>query len=588
MIDRIVIATYSTTLSLLFGVIFSAQVLGFLGLYTPLSSLLLSLLAAGVMAAAYLRYDRGWLRQAFPVPAATPDDRLLRRVIVLLSLLVVGLFFGWRMLAWPYSRLGRSLAGDAVQYHFPKAVELVRTGSFWDLSIPYGQYPIGYESLVAQTIPFAGGVYWTGLVHFVILLFFTLTFYLLLRRYTALPAALCLGAATALLLIPPLYSEVLLIGKNDLLLAAALLAAALHGPFVLRRDASPRIHVYGLAAATLIGLSTKANAAPPLIFIWLLVLFCWWRAGRAGDWRDYLRPVDFVLALLLMFPCGLWVVRNYVVMGSLTSPEISSLFVGSIAYNLTNPQLYTSGMESLTLIGVTLLVAAFVAVILLWRPVHPSPAALLVVWWLTFFITPMGAFHTTFRTVVHVEWRYTLYTLVYMLVLLLVLASPLLLRAYVLLAVAPRRQAGGVALLAAAVLFAAAALNPAQMLGLDPANERVLREPSAQPVGQGGYWSAYDFVRREIHHAVVLYANGQRFYLYEYPYTNTLTPGAVHPLGLAHVVEHPRPDYLVIFPYESGITPIFEVEAWPDGWQLIYGDAQATVYRRMTEQLSAP
>ena len=63
-----------------------------------------------------------------------------------------------------------------------------------------------------------------------------------------------------------------------------------------------------------------------------------------------------VLALLLMFPCGLWVVRNYVVMGSLTSPEISNLFVGSIAYNLPNPQLYTSGMESLTLIGVPLFI----------------------------------------------------------------------------------------------------------------------------------------------------------------------------------------------------------------------------------------
>jgi hypothetical protein len=62
------------------------------------------------------------------------------------------LIFFIPLVLWPYSPVNDTLTWDAGLYHFPKAIEMYKSGSAWDLSIAYGDYPFGYESLLGFTL----------------------------------------------------------------------------------------------------------------------------------------------------------------------------------------------------------------------------------------------------------------------------------------------------------------------------------------------------------------------------------------------------------------------------------------------------
>ena len=71
-------------------------------------------------------------------------DQLLAILHIFLSILVILNIVP--NINWPNNTLEDRLDWDAGEYHFPKAVELYKTGSVWDFSISYGEYPFGYES----------------------------------------------------------------------------------------------------------------------------------------------------------------------------------------------------------------------------------------------------------------------------------------------------------------------------------------------------------------------------------------------------------------------------------------------------------
>lgn len=574
---------YGMGLSLLFACIFTAQVLSFANLYTPLFAIGGTALVTILAAYAYLRHDHHWFKQAMQPPA--DETTTIRHAIVLLVVIFTGVLFVYRMTLWPQSQLGAVIAGDTLSYHFVKAIELYRTGSLWDISFAYAQYPIGYEALGALALMLTGSLTAIGVFHALIHLLLFMTLYFLFRRYTGLSVGLCLLATLAITLFPPLHSMLLIVGKNDILLSLTLLIAILHAPL----GHAPRAwHPYGLAFATLISLSVKASGFIVLLYLWLLVLYRWWQAYRAGYARSYLHPATFALLIAIMFPCGLWVIRNLIMMGNVFSPEVSLMFGGSIAANLSNAALYTSGAESMWLLIIAAITmsaiigTAFVGYYTQQTSLDLWTSGLIALMWLAFVITPLGAFHTSQSPAPHIEWRYTPHLFMFLFVVGLALLQPLILPLYQRINAQSVLRWAAIAALAIGGVGLAIVIDLREALTLNPDHQRILQTPYEVAVGRDGYASGYDYVQQNLHDVVIYYNVAERYYLYGDNYSNTFTPGYFYPLGNPDAVTPPVPDYAAFIGYTPqhlqfmSFAPLRADYAW----QLIYDDDVSRIYRR--------
>jgi hypothetical protein len=388
---RIVLKLYAALFSCLFAIIFVAQILGFAGLYRPICAIPATLITA------LLAY---WAYQKFQLDLKPQENS--SHLLLLSSLLLVLLVFVMRMLLWPHSELGKLIPADFFAYHSIKALELARSGSSWNLAIPYGDYPNGYESLAAFGLLLSGDIRILGLFHALIFLLTWLTLALLLVRYAAMPLYFALFFAALIFFIPSVYSLIVSIGKNDALLSLTILMAILHAPLPSRQ-----FHPLGLAYATMLSLAIKASGLYILFYLWALVMLFWFLAWREGQAKRFLHPAIFLLCIAIMFVGGLWVIRNYLLMGEVLTSEVRSFFVTSIGANLTNPLLYNSGNESLWLMLAFSLIAGLASIVL--KRWGWEMAVLLGAIALTFLVTPLSAFLTVQLLVLRVQWRFVLH-----------------------------------------------------------------------------------------------------------------------------------------------------------------------------------
>lgn len=569
---------YSLIFAALAGVISSACLLGFIRIYEPLPALLLTVVLSALFWWLYQRSAPEWWQSICSASAVDAQGPLwLASLWAGWGLLL--LVFGVRLAFWPYSELAQNIPVDLLDYHFIKTLDLVQSGSIWNLAIPYGQYPVGYESLPAFGVLMGGSLSLLGPIHVLLLIFLVLNIVLLLKRATSLPEPILLLAAVLVFFIPDYYSQALTVGKNDLFLSATVLAAVLHSPASLKRG-DHAAHPVGLALAVLLSIGTKASAHVVLVFLWLLVFVEWFLQWRSGA-LSLGRVVGLaVLCGAIMFPAGLWVLRNVIIMGRFFSPEVSAFFAGSIAANLGNPSLYTGGAESL------LLVVASAAVILLllllafigrWR----SGVALLLMW-MAFFIAPLGAFHISAPQVLHIEWRYTTHSFLYAFVILVMLVQGPILRLIRYVEARPALRLGISAGLFGLPLVVLLILGPGDLLGRNDTNGRVLSDPYADPIGVDGYWSVYDYVQQEIRGSVIYYDWAQAFYLYDRPdLTNTIAAPNIYPLGLPDLIELPPADYVVIGRMREFILPSIQAVLDAGEWEIVYDDGEGIVYRRV-------
>ena len=563
---------FAVITSLFYGVISSGQVLGLLGAYNLIPVLLLSLLSAGLVFFLFVR-GRQWLDD-FPeaAPGRSRWAWALELVLIVAGIALFAVLALYPVLRWPFSPISHPLTWDAGLYHFPKAIEMLARGSAWDLSIDYGEYPFGYESLLALAFGLNNGGYLIGLVHALIAAYFFLAVWLLVARYTRLPRGLVTLLVAVLMLsrlfFPKLdsniwwiiWTQVILIGKNDLLLAAALLSLVLFMPL---GHGKGRFFLPGLGAASMIALSVKPNAVLLVIFAWGLVLFQLIRDGQLKP-----RIKELLGAALLALPGLLWAVRNLVVLHALFSPDTLKLGGLSIAGNLTNPFLYKHIPTQLYLVLAVLLLA--LAAALRWRRLGGYVLTGLV-FVLTFVLTPASAFLGNNQQPAQIAWRFAVGLLGYEFVLLLVLFEPLIVRVYEWLAERWLPAAACMLLIAG---FCVWGLRTGSDLLVPMAyGERVLQDQFATPVGVDGYFSAYDYVHRNIHHSVVIVENGLPYYLYDANFTNTVTRS--------------RPaEYLVAF--KTAWTPgrqeaypdLINQPGWLSKWELVYEDTQGRIYKR--------
>lgn len=557
--------------ALFYGIIFAGQVLGLMRLYSVGLAVPVSLLCGGLVFY-LLAANRRWFSFLDEEDSARSGTFPQTLLDVSLTLLGLALFTGlalYPLARWPFSPISQTLNRDAGLYHFPKAIEMLSTGSAWDMTIDYGEYPFGYESLLALAFGLNNDGYLLGLTHALIALYFLLAWWLVMARFTRLPHGIIIFLVTLLtisrLYLPNnniwwiLWTQVILIGKNDLLLGALLLSVALFTPAGDEKNQAACLP--GLAAASMLALSVKPNAA-------LLVLFAWGIGSffltRSQGLKNTLKIQAWYV--LLIVPGVLWAFRNLAAMNSLFKSSAARLSSWSIAANLTNPYFYEHiPTQFYVVLGIAListLAALFGAKIRL-------PALLGLVLLLTFALTPASAFLGSNQQPAQIAWRFAVGLLAFQAVLLLMLLAPIIREVYAW--AAPRWALAALIIALAAGVSAFGVWNNRNLLKYKPTGDLVLRDPFDKPVGTNGYYSAYDFVQKNVQNTTVIVENGLPYYLYDKNLTNTVTRS------------HDA-DYFVAFKTswirKEGFPEMIFQPEFEQNWLLIYEDSQGRVYKR--------
>jgi hypothetical protein len=106
-----------------------------------------------------------------------------------------------------------------------------------------------------------------------------------------------------------------------------------------------------------------------------------------------------------------------------------------------------------------------------------------------------------------------------------------------------------------------------------PGGDLVLRDQFKSSVGLNGYFSAYDYVQKNVHNSIVIVENGLPYYLYDNNLTNSVTRS------------HDA-DYFVAFKTawtagrKEGFPEMISDPNWDQTWQLVYQDPEGRVYKR--------
>ena len=265
----------------LYGTVAAGQILGFLKLFYPIPVFILSVILSVAAIGLLLKYAKPFLESVLEWrsrPLTWLDYACYFAGILLLVALIL-----IPIIRWPYSAVSTNLYWDAGLYHFPKAIEMVKSGSAWDLTIAYGDYPFGYESLIALVFAFTHSTLLFGTVHALITAFFILSLWLLACRITRLaPALLFLIISIACCSLTLLHNlvgnpwdilniQIDIIGNNDLFLGGAMLALLLFIP-IGSRDNHLRYSICGMALTSMLVASIKPNGAILLVFAWGIFL----------------------------------------------------------------------------------------------------------------------------------------------------------------------------------------------------------------------------------------------------------------------------------------------------------------------------
>lgn len=570
--------TFIITLSILAGVILSAQILAFLNLYYPIPVLLLSVVLSTILTYGLIKLSYPFIYNVLTQPDRLVSSKWVARMITVAAILLFLVVLFLPLLLWPYSSINSELNWDAGLYHFPKAAEMVVTHSSWDLTIPYGEYPYGFESLIAASLLISPGGTLIGLVHALILLFFTLGLTLLVLRYSRMPVEYAFFLVVALVASYDIVQSGLnpfgifrilafTIGKNDFFLAAAMMAFLFFSPMA---PDFPKRNLAGLALSSALVACIKPNGLLLLGVLWAFVIVLEIGQFKQHGWQKKALWM-WVGIITLQIVAVLWVVRNLLVQHTLISDESIHLQQNSILQNLTNP-LFThslgmlSGLFLVTLLALT--VAAF-----FFKKVHFSIPLTFLLLLFSFVVTPATLyFGASGQDEATLFWRLGVYLFAFEVPALFLLIDPLLV--WVLNNKNPRVRLALNASLAAVFALLSLFTSYRNFSRLIPVqgHDLVLRDQYQEPVGVDGYFSAYDYVRKNISHAVIWVENGLPFYVYGNPLTNSTT--------------HQRAaDYRVFFATNwigtSGFPAMLDSSEWTSQWQLVYADPEGRVYKNL-------
>ena len=555
MADKIQIILYrifQVLISVFFAVVCVSQILGVFGLYQATLVFVLSIVLFG----AVLFF---WWKATPLEPqedAGTSDRKRIELAgylggVILLTLLL-GALSRWPAFALPW---------DAGEYHYTKAAELFRTGSANDFTISYGDYPFGYESILSFGLLLAKDLAIYGLLHVFIALLFVLALWALAKKYSSLPVGLLFFIIIFLCLsglIPffnpwnSLYLTIFTVGKNDLMLAAATIAAIAFSRFGL--DKTKSHDLMGLSLATAIGMSVKPNSTLIFLLLWADVLVFEWRQKTTVK-TLFMKLLSYGVICLTGV---IWLFRNLIGFSAFFDPNSYRIVSWSIWSNLLNPDFYLHIPKSLLLVAAVLVLSIGLSFLKLFRKFLWRESLLFAVLLLSFMITPASAAQNDPS---QVAWRFGTALLVQEFCLLLLIADKLLVA--MLKWVIERKfavyAASAVILLVAAGFF----VWQADLLRAVPGNAWPLYRSYKD--NDAPYLSVFDYIDENIHDAVIWVEGSQSHYAYDPDFTNSVTRSE-------------PADYIVAV--NRTIDDLWITE---DEWEVLYQDRYGTIYQRKGE-----
>ena len=427
---------------------------------------------------------------------------------LLLILLVVPI------MNWPMSFMEKTLNWDVGLYHIPKAVELWLTGSAWDFTISYGDYPFGYESLLSFTLFFTKDIGQFSIAHLAILLLTILGTWFLAMRYSKLPPGIILLGTIFLILsgfLPVfnpwyfLHYVPYTIGKNDLFLAAAVISAVVFVP--LQKGEGKKTDWIGLGIASGLAVSIKPNCAPIIVFLWIYALF----------FTDIEKPIKRTLipGIIIASFGGAWVVRNLIGFKGLFLPSSYRIVKWSIWSNLDNPAFYSNIPKELIF---SLLIALIFFIIAFFRKIRLSIAdvVLFLISLISFLVTPASLDPNNATGVV---WRFGLSMLLMQYVYLVAAVDPF--GRWILDRITKSSLVTYFASAIMILLISGFFLSQKELLPKVPENARFIER--SYTVYDSPYLSIFDYVDENIHNSVVWIEGAQNYYAYDRNFTNTTT-----------------------------------------------------------------
>lgn len=589
--NDIPLALFAVVFFLLYGLVCSSQLLGFINQFKPLPAFIAAIcITGGCLYAYFSRANRPFLDSL-----RSPKDNIpstgLDVVLAVCGIAILVLIVLIPLILYPYSPVSETLHWDAAAYHFPKAIELFRSGSSWQMHIAYAEYPSGYESLLSFALLITRDETLFGTVHALIALFLFLTLWLLARRYTRLPGGL-LAFAISLLMIGGrvlvannpywIFTDLIyMIGKNDLFLGVTLLALILHAPFGQRED-KPAYSLFGMAAASMLAMSIKPNSVFVVAPIWFYMIFILWKSTSSGTTTSKFPWKALLGCGMVMLPGVLWAIRNLIALHAIFAASTYDLQHWSIANNLTNPNFYNFIPK--IFIFITVILVVMLASSAIFKRPRGSLSLLLALLFVGFICTPESGFYGGTDLPTTVAWRFAIALLGFSFVLLFTLFEK-----WITWLLHNLSQQWVIHIAACLVVCACSAWllwNSHDLLTVNPKNKIVLEDQFRDSVGGGtGYHSAYDYVQQNIHGAVIHVENGLPYYLYGPGYTN-FPNWITKPAMGTEPPETISPEYYVIFKTvwwgvgEGSYPDSLSTQAWNATWKLIYQDTEGRVYQR--------
>jgi len=456
------------------------------------------------------------------------------------------------VLNWPMNTLDISLNWDAGLYHFPKAVEMWKSGSVWDFTIPYGDYPYGYEILLGFNLMLSKDTSLFSVTHAIILILFILSTWLLSIRSSKLPKGLLLFAIIILILsgFPSVFNPwaglrgpVYTIGKNDLFLSAVTLSAILFVPFDRRREI--KTDWVGLGISSGLAMSIKPNSGLILLFLWIYALF----SVHPRKWKEELVFPGMILAAL----GGNWIIRNFIELQQLFNPNNYRIVQWSIWSNMLNPGFYQHIPKEL-LFTILIVLTVGVFAIIKRDKIRVWDIFLFLIILFSFLITPASS---SSKNPAVIAWRFGLVLLIMQFVYLISLLEPINLRVFI-WAIKNR---------VVSLIFIIILIIPTlvfyfylyDILRLVPDKASILERP--YELEDTPYLSVFDYAHENIHDSVIWVEGSLGYYAYDNEYTNT--------------VSHKRDaDYIIVVdrPLEDLWFDITE-------WELLYQDSRGHVFK---------
>jgi len=539
-------------LIIIYSIIITSTILGILTIYKKIYIFIFVPLLI-------LFIHRIWTKKEGITPKSTFRDELCEKQkynsniinsISLISSLLLLLLIIIPIINWPMSYTEKKINWDFGLYHLPKAVELWQTGSAWDFSISYGEYPFGYESFLSFILLFTNNISYFSIVHLTIVFLIIISVSMLSWRYLNFPSGTLLLATILVILsgFLPVYNPWYFIhylpytiGKNDLFLSAITIAAIIFVPFSNRK----KIDWIGLGLSSGLAMSIKPNSALILLFLWGYAFY-----------KNKLESVNYSQIYqgvgLAILGCS-WIIRNLIGIGRLFSVNSMKLSKFSIWSNITNHKFYLNIPKSFQF---SIIFSFIFGLLIIFNKTHLSclDLYLLLVALFSFIITPASSPPGNPSVVV---WRFGLVFLFLQFIYFIAIFEPLGYQAIQLIT----KSRWSTFFISILILFTS-------IIFFHAYDEVLIRKPSHAKkienyysISNQNYQSVFDYIDHNIHNSIVWIEGAPHYYAYDDEFSNTVSRSE-----MAH---------FIVLVDKSPDEMWFDINKWP----IVYQDSRGSIYK---------